>query len=451
MVCDHFEPRHGIERDEQAFERVGTWQREYARFQDRCHASFGTRPLHTWFYPPHHGSEHLQALSDMVFEGLGEVELHYHHNGDTAETLRSALSRTLAEYNRWGLLLESGETPRQGFAFIHGDWALNNSRRGEFCGVNDEMTVLQELGCWADFTLPSGNICQTRKINSIYYASSDPDRPKAHNRGTDARVGTVDARGLMLLQGPLAINWRAPDHPRIENANLTTRNWGRPDRILKWLDCNIHVRGRPEWLFVKLHTHGAIERDFDALFGERAFTMHQRLNEHFNDGRRYRLHYVTARQGYNIVKAAENGERGSPSDWLDYTIGPQAHSYYALDAPHDLEFCTATRLTIANIASGRDARLRTRVGAVRRLTGKLRTVDLDASSGSIRLHTDEASPTTEVTLELSPKFELAHIDGGSVVSAAPGNRNLLLRVHRQCNLRYTHVRSDGCAPRAALR
>jgi hypothetical protein len=61
------------------------------------------------------------------------------------------------------------------------------------------------------------------------------------------------------MQGPLSINWRAPKYPRIENASLTSENWGRRDRIRAWLDCQVHVQGRPEWLFIKLHTHGAVE------------------------------------------------------------------------------------------------------------------------------------------------------------------------------------------------
>src|SRR5262249_43895940 len=153
---------------------------------------------------------------------------------------------------------------------------------------------------------------QTRKINSIYYASSNPNHPKGHDWGQDARVGVVDPPGMFLMQGPLGINWRAAGHPRIENASLTTTNWGSPDRVAKWLDCQIQVQGKPDWLFVKLHTHGALECDWDALFGDKAFAMLRTLAEGYNDGRRYKLHYVTARQAYNIAKAAEHGKGGSP-------------------------------------------------------------------------------------------------------------------------------------------
>jgi hypothetical protein len=127
LVCDHYEPRHGATRRGQAAQRVATWQREYPLFQQRCREAFGHAPLHTWFYPPHHGAEHLPALADMAFAGGGEVELHYHHENDTAQTLRRDLLATLALYNSHGLLLAAGDPPRRNFGFVHGDWTLDNA------------------------------------------------------------------------------------------------------------------------------------------------------------------------------------------------------------------------------------------------------------------------------------------------------------------------------------
>ena len=443
LVCDHFEPRHGIASDHQADERVCTWRREYASFHARLRARFGAAPLHTWFYPPHHGVQHLAALSEMVYDGLGEVELHYHHSDDTAETLRRALRSVVAEYQRWGFLLESGSPLRTAFGFIHGDWALDNSANGRYCGVNGELSILQGLGCWGDFTMPSGNACQTRKINSIYYAVDDPRRSKSHDRGTDARVGRQDPPGMFLMQGPLGVNWRAPGGPRIENGSLTAQNWGRPDRVRQWLDCNVHVRGRPDWLFVKLHTHGAIERDFDALFGGKAEEMHRLLNERFNDGQRYRLHYVTARQAYNIAKAAEHGMTGSPSDWRDYRIAPPPHAFYSLDAGHDLRHCTADRLTVENVAPAASVRLRTRIGPVQQLEGALRAVDIDAARGTVRLEARSAG--SEIKLRADRRFTLERIEGGSVLPAeiGPGAWCLALGERREMQLRVS-----GAAPQA---
>ena len=377
LVCDHYEPRHKTTREGQAAERVATWQREYPLFQQRCRERFGHAPLHTWFYPPHHGAEHLPRLAEMAHAGGGEVELHYHHRDDTAETLTRDLKATLASYARQGLLLESGAPPRTSFGFVHGDWTLDNACNGVHCGVNGELSLLAGLGCWGDFTMPSANEAQTRKINSIYYAVDDPHRHKSHDRGVDARVGAPAPDGFFLMQGPLAVNWAAPKYPRVENASLTSANWGRPDRIQAWLDCNVHVQGRPEWLFVKLHTHGAVEWDFDALFGEKALRMHETLNEVCNDGRRYRLHYVTARQAYNLAKAAERGLDGDPRQYLDLVVGRPATDFYALAAPHDLRACTAGRLRIDGIDAGADALLQSRLGDLRTLQGPVDAIDIE--------------------------------------------------------------------------
>ena len=38
--------------------------------------------------------------------------------------------------------------------------------------------------------------------------------------------------------------------------------------------------------------------------------------------RRYLLHYITAREGYNLAMAAAEGATGDPTAYLDRTIGP---------------------------------------------------------------------------------------------------------------------------------
>ena len=60
----------------------------------------------------------------------------------------------------------------------------------------------------------------------------------------------------------------------------------------------------------------------EVLLGEPMSTMHRYLDEHYNDGKNFKLHYVTAREMYNIIKAAEADEAGSPGDFRDYLIRP---------------------------------------------------------------------------------------------------------------------------------
>jgi hypothetical protein len=97
------------------------------------------------------------------------------------------------------------------------------------------------------------------------------------------------------------------------------------------VNTGIHVQGRPEWIFVKVHTHGTQERDIDTLLGkpmDEAFTY---LETRYNDGRDWKLHYVSAREMYNIAKAAEQGLAGDPGQYRDLvvpraTFKPEARS-----------------------------------------------------------------------------------------------------------------------------
>ena len=50
------------------------------------------------------------------------------------------------------------------------------------------------------------------------------------------------------------------------------------------------------------------------LLGEPMQALHRHLWKRYNDGVRYKLHYVTAREMYNIIKAAERGLPGEPGE-----------------------------------------------------------------------------------------------------------------------------------------
>ena len=414
LICDHYEPRHNIGREHQDVERVDTWVREYPRFYRRCADAFGKGPRHSWFYPPHHGLVHLGPLSGLAFDGYGEVELHFHHDGDTSATLKVELSDTIAAYNRRGLLLAKGETPTPCFSFIHGDWALDNSAGGKYCGVDDELTILRELGCWGDFTMPSANECQTRKINAIYYAVDNPGKPKSHDSGIDLRVGGQPPEdGFFLMQGPLGVNWFASPLPKIENANLTINNWGREDRVKFWLRCGIHVQGRPEWVFVKLHAHGAIERDFDALFGDAAFEMHRLLNEHCGQNGS-ELHYVTAREAYNICKAAEAGCDGNPDEYRDFVLSPYVNTIYHLAGEHVLTCCTDERLHIKDIADGAGV-LRARGFAVEEISGD-GVCEVDLRRDVCELEWAGGRDGEPLKIVMSPGHDVLRVSGAEVVA-----------------------------------
>jgi len=93
--------------------------------------------------------------------------------------------------------------------------------------------------------------------------------------------------------------------------------------VPSWIAADVHVEGRPEWTFIKLHTHGAQERNEEALLGAPMDRLLTHLETHFADGGRYRLHYVSAREMYNIARAAMDGLRGNPDAYRDYRLLPR--------------------------------------------------------------------------------------------------------------------------------
>ena len=247
--------------------RVARWVRDYPQQFAQFRDSDGRPPRHSFFYPiEEYEPEYLDALAELCHAGYGEVEVHLHHDHDTAEGLRTKLldfKQLLAE--RHGLLSRHRITGELAYGFIHGNWALDNSRPdGRWCGVNNELDVLRETGCYADFTLPSApSPTQTWKINSIYYACDDPGRPKSHNTGTDVGAGPVPRRSLLLIQGPLLFDWKRRKWqllPRLENGCVQKTQPPDINRLDLWLKACVQVPTRPDWFFVKLHAMGPWSR-----------------------------------------------------------------------------------------------------------------------------------------------------------------------------------------------
>jgi hypothetical protein len=329
MFCfvDHFEPGWKRPGEDREAARVDAWCDRYPRLVAPFVDADGCFPKHTFFYPEEeYREQHLDKLAALCAAGFGEVEVHLHHDNDTSNGLREKLLRfAQVLHDRHGLLSVDPRTQRPTWAFIHGNWSLDNSRPdGRWCGVNDELKVLAECGCYADFTFPSApSDTQPATVNSIYYATDDPDRPKSHDRGIPSRVGQGAAGDLLIVQGALGWDWSSRKLgflPRIENSDVRAGQSPSPARVDRWIRLAPTVRGRPEWKFVKIHTHGAPETQHDVLLGPPCAEMYAYLERRYNDGTRYVLHYVSARELYNIVKAAEAGLSGNPAQYRDHLL-----------------------------------------------------------------------------------------------------------------------------------
>jgi hypothetical protein len=68
-----------------------------------------------------------------------------------------------------------------------------------------------------------------------------------------------------------------------------------------WLRARVQVKSRPDWFFVKLHTHGAEEWNMPALLEEPMIRFHEALARRAREDPAFHYHYVTAREMYNLV------------------------------------------------------------------------------------------------------------------------------------------------------
>lgn len=333
-LADHFEPAILPNTGEHASralqeQRLERWCREFPKAVKDWPDHDGYPFRHTYFYPAEqYDAGLMDLLAEHCREGWGEVEIHLHHGihaPSTAEATREVLLEFREALTRHGCLsqLDGRGTPR--YAFVHGNFSLANSMQGRFCGVDSEIEVLAETGCYADFTLPSSpNPAQTTKINALYECNWPLSRPSAHREGRDLRIGRYSPLFPLMIQGPLLLDFsRRSRHwpmPTVENGALTGSRPPSLGRLELWRDANITVKGRPDWLFIKLHCHGMDPRDEDAMLGFPLRKFLRQLMDHSRGGSEYKVHFTTAREMTNMVLAACDGCDGDPNDYRDYRL-----------------------------------------------------------------------------------------------------------------------------------
>src|SRR5690349_19321961 len=126
-VADHWEPQHGRVDAARAAARVQSWVANYPRLFARFRDSDGRPPRHTFFFPiDEYDASHVDAIAGLCRAGFGEVEIHHHHDNDTAEALRARLLQFKQLFrDRHGLLPTDKRTGALRYGFVHGNWALD--------------------------------------------------------------------------------------------------------------------------------------------------------------------------------------------------------------------------------------------------------------------------------------------------------------------------------------
>jgi len=301
-VADHFEPKWRSPDLTTAQSRVALWRSSWPATAERCKRdSFGNTPRHTFFFPQEEYHPTLiEPLAEMARAGIADVEVHLHHDGEGRQNFVDRISSFCSILNREHGLLRRREG-NIAFGFIHGNWALDNSRPdGRWCGLNDEIRVLRDLGCYADFTMPSGDSpTQARLVNTIYYCNGDPYRPKSYDKGIPVIAGGSVEGDLLIISGPLGMRWRDRWLPRLETGELRPGNLATPYRVRRWVELAPRIGGDT---FIKLYTHGAQERNSSALLHGVLETAFNLLVEEANR-RNCSIHFVTAWQMYLAIEA----------------------------------------------------------------------------------------------------------------------------------------------------
>jgi hypothetical protein len=307
--------------------RLDNWCEEYPKNFEAYRDHDGRCFTHTYFYPAEQYDKGLvQQLADLCHEGWGEIEIHLHHGVREAETAESTRQQlvdfrdALAGVHGCLSYEDGDDTPK--YVFVHGNFALANCVGGYACGVDSEMQVLAETGCYADMTYPTSAFhpAQIKKINSLYECTPPLDEAAPQRQGNNLRVDSPISKFPFMIQGPWMIDFDRSSRSRlgrIENSSLTHVNPPSLRRLRLWKQAGITVAGRPDWMFIKLHTHGMDTAQTDTVLRRPM----QRFLEELISGATERdeiLHFVSAREMANIALAACDGREGNPGDYRDY-------------------------------------------------------------------------------------------------------------------------------------
>lgn len=320
LIADHHE--HSFD-NEKAKESVARWIDDYKKSIEGITDSNGRNFQYTWFYPYDNRRTPgaLHKLSKFAEKGYGEVELHWHKKNISDDEFKKGLNDAVEWFGSYGALvpLTSKKRWKTAFGYVAGNWDLDNGllRRS---GSSNEIDHLINSGAYADFTFPNSSDAQPPFYSSIYYAQDD-SMPRSHFEGTPARVGG-NGEGLMIFMGPTGLDFK-----EITTEFGTIEAWWYKNfesRIDNWFDHAPVVEGRPEWRFVKTYTHGVQSR---SLFESGDFRVLLEELVKFSDKEKIRLHFVTAREAYNIVKAAEDGKGGNPFEYRNYEIPEYVGSF----------------------------------------------------------------------------------------------------------------------------
>ena len=258
------------------------------------------------------------------------MEIHLHHGvdkPDTPENLRKSLvdfRDCLAEEHKLLSRFEGRGKPM--YAFVHGNLALANSHNGLFCGVDERDADFagNRLLCGYDLAESAPNPTQVPVLNKIYECGLPLNEKTPHRKGRRVRAFGNQPQLPLIFTGPLVFNWTrrisGVPVPRIDDGALVASQPMDLARFNRWRRANITVQGRPDWIFVKLYCHGFFDHDQSASIGDDARRFFSEVIENGRKEGGYKVCFATAREAFNMVLAAIDGQQGTPNDFRDYRL-----------------------------------------------------------------------------------------------------------------------------------
>jgi hypothetical protein len=109
------------------------------------------------------------------------------------------------------------------------------------------------------------------------------------------------------------------------------------NRLDRWRSAGIGVKERPEWIFIKLYSHGFFDWDQDLMIGEQMKRFMGEALETAERSGEFKVHFASAREAFNMVNAAVDGKEGQPGAYRDYKLRQIMHEPVASTAPNEID------------------------------------------------------------------------------------------------------------------
>ena len=208
--------------------------------------------------------------------------------------------------------------------------ALNNIEVDGAEVVLDDRThrkrlVASDIGIGIPFlsSLPhDAEIRVTPRFEGTFDGTRFAMRANATSPFADTREATLEWN-LDALPLPKYAEYMAlPGGIRLVDGALTAAYPPVAARLKRWRNARISVSGRPDWVFIKLYCHGFFTGDQETTLGYPTLKFWSEAIESADRGGRFKIHFATAREAFNIAMGAVDVRDGDPNVYRDYRLIP---------------------------------------------------------------------------------------------------------------------------------